>query len=150
MTDIQAHQPIPRQLWIRDRCIAVETQFRKRTGRAAFAARFFPLFAILALAYWNSIQTPAPVTLWLAVPVTVAAAYITLVVLSHRFHDIGQSGANLLQIVLPAFVWLWVGGDLMAKIPPRLWIGTAAVLALWPAIVILRLCFQPGTQTSNG
>lgn len=146
MTDLQAHQPIPRQLWLRDRCIAVETQFRKRIGRAAFAARFLPLLVLLALAYWNSTQTPPVVTMWIAAPVTVVASYFVLLVLSHRFHDIGQSGANLLQVVLPAFVWLWVGSDFMAKLPPRLWIGTAVVLAVWPVIVILRLCIQRGTE----
>ena len=36
MTDLHAHQPIPRQLWIQQRCIAVETQFNGRIGRAAF------------------------------------------------------------------------------------------------------------------
>ncbi|HNR93398.1 MAG TPA: hypothetical protein PKM67_02555 [Kiritimatiellia bacterium] len=147
MTDFQAHIPIPRQLWLRDRCIAVETQFQKSIGRGTFVTRFLPLLVILALAYWNRIQTPPRVAGWIAVPVTAAAFYFALLVLSHRFHDIGQSGANLLQIVLPVFVWLWVGGDLMAKLPPRLWIGTAAVLAVWPVIVILRLCLQRGTQT---
>ena len=50
MTDLHAHQPIPRQLWIQQRCIAVETQFNGRIGRAAFAVRFQPLFVLLALA----------------------------------------------------------------------------------------------------
>ena len=140
------HTPIPRQLWIKDRCLAVETQFRKSTGRGAFVARFLPLVAVLALTYWNSLQAPPPVTAWIATPVAVVATYLALLVLSHRFHDLGKSGANLLQIVLPVFIWLWVGGDLMAKLPPRLWIATAAVLAAWPVIVLLRLCFQPAAQ----
>ena len=120
MTDLHAHQPIPRQLWIQQRCIAVETQFNGRIGRAAFVARFLPLFVLLALAYWNGRLTPPRVAGWIAVPGAVVACYLVLLVLSHRFHDIGQSGANLLQIVLPAFIWLYVGGDLMAKLPPRL------------------------------
>ncbi|MGD9782260.1 MAG: DUF805 domain-containing protein [Kiritimatiellia bacterium] len=138
------HSPIPRQLWIKRRCIAVENQFNGRLGRAAFALRFLPLLAVLALAYWNGLQTPPPVATWIAGPFVVVAFYLALLVLSHRFHDLGQSGANLLQIILPGFVWLWVGGDFMAKLPSSLWIGVAIVLAAWPAIVILRLCFQAG------
>ena len=136
------HSPIPRQLWIKQRCIALETQFNGRIGRAAFAIRFLPLLAVLALAYWDGLQTPPRVAAWIAAPLAAAAFYLTLLVLSHRFHDLGQSGANLLQIILPGFIWLWVGGDMMAKLPPSIWIGAAIVLAVWPAIVILRLCFQ--------
>ncbi|HAL91526.1 MAG TPA: hypothetical protein DCM68_00675 [Verrucomicrobia bacterium] len=149
MTDHQAHQPIPRQLWIKQRCLAVENQFNRRTGRAAYAVRILPLLVLLALAYWNGLLTPPRVPAGIAVPVVAVAFYLVLLVLSHRFHDIGQSGANLLQIVLPAFVWLWVGGDLMAKVPPRIWIATAAVLAAWPVIVLLRLGFQPGITGPN-
>ena len=140
------HTLIPRQLWIKDRCLAVETQFRKSTGRGAFAARFLPLVAVLVLVYLNGLRTPPLVPAWIATPIGLVAFYFTLLVLSHRFHDLGKSGANLLQIVLPVFIWLWVGGDLMAKLPPRLWIATAAVLAAWPVIVLLRLCFQPAAQ----
>ena len=149
MTDLHAHQPIPRQLWIQQRCIAVENQFNGRIGRAAFAVRFPPLFVLLALAYWNSLLTPPLVAGWIALPLAVVAFYLALLVLSHRFHDIGQSGANLLQIVLPAFIWLYVGGDLMAKLPPRLWIATAGILAVWPVLVLLRLCVQPGTPNRS-
>lgn len=144
MTDHPHRPPSPRQLRIKQRCLAVETQFEGRIGRAAFAVRFLPLLILLALGYWNGLATPPRVSAWLAIPVVVVAFYLALLVLSHRFHDLGQSGANLLQIVLPVFVWLWIGGDLMAKLPPRLWIAVAAVLAAWPAIVLLRLAFQRG------
>ena len=149
MTNLHVHQPIPRQLWIQQRCIAVENQFNGRIGRAAFAIRFPPLFAVLALAYGNSLLSTPRVAGWVAFPVVAVAFYLALLVLSHRFHDIGQGGANLLQIVLPVFVWLWVGGDLMEKLPPPIWISTAAVLAAWPVIVILRLGFRPGTAGPN-
>ena len=148
-TPHQAHPPIPRQLWIKQRCLAVETQFGGRIGRAAFAVRFLPLLAILALAYWNGLLAPPPVAGWIVVPVVAAAFYLALLVLSHRFHDVDQSGANLLQVVLPVFVWLWVGGDLMAKLPKPYWIATAAVLAAWPLLVLLRLGFRPGTAGPN-
>ena len=144
MTDHPTHQPpIPRQLWLKQRCLAVENQFNGRIGPGAFILRMGPLLAILALAYWNDLLTPPRVSPWLAAPVVIVTAYLALRVLSHRFHDLGQSGANLLQIILPVFVWLWVGGDLMAKLPDRIWIATAAVLAAWPAIVLLRLACQP-------
>lgn len=149
-TPHQARPPIPRQLWLKQRCVAVETQFGGRIGRASFAGRFLPLLAILVLAYWNGLLAPPRITSWIAVPVVVVAFYLALLVLSHRFHDLGQSGANLLQIVLPVFVWLWIGGDLMAKLPDRLWIGTAVVLAVWPVVVLLRLGFQAGTEGPNG
>ncbi len=147
MTTHQAHLPIPRQLWIQQRCIAVENQFNGRIGRAAFAARFLPLLALLALAYWNSLLPTPRVAAWIATPIVIVASYLALLVLSHRFHDIGKSGAALLQVVLPAFIWLWVGGDLMAKLPPHLCYITAGVLAIWPVIVLLRLCFKPTTTT---
>ena len=150
MTNLHAHPLVPRQLWIQQRCIAVENQFNGRIGRAAFAVRFLPLLVILALAYGNGLQSTPLVPSWIAVPVVAVAFYLALLVLAHRFHDIGQGGANLLQIVLPVFVWLWVGGDLMDKLPPRLWIATAAVLAAWPVIVLLRLGFRPGTAGPNG
>ena len=141
-TESFSHAPIPRQLWIRQRCLAVETQFRKRTGRAAFILRFLPLLLLLALVYANGLRTPPPVPGWIALPIGVGAFYFMLLVLSHRFHDLGQSGANLLQIVLPIFVWLWVGDDLMAKVEPKFWISAAAVLAVWPVVVLLRLFFS--------
>ena len=150
MTNLHAHPLVPRQRWIQQRCIAVENQFNGRSGRAAFAVRFLPLLAILALAYWNGLLVPPRVASWIAVPVVAVAFYLALLVLSHRFHDIGQGGANLLQIVLPVFVWLWVGGDLMAKLPKPFWIATAAVLAAWPVVVLLRLAFLPGTAGPNG
>ena len=148
-TPQHVHTPIPRQLWIKQRCLAVENQFGGRIGRAAFAVRFLPLLAILALAYWNGLLVPPRVASWIAVPVVAVAFYLALLVLSHRFHDVDQSGANLLQIVLPVFVWLWVGGDLMAKLPKPFWIATAAVLAAWPVVVLLRLGFQPGSEGPN-
>ena len=144
MANLHAHPPIPRQLWIKRRCIAVETQFGRRIGRAAFVVRFLPLLVLLALAYWNGRLTPPRVAGWIAVPGAVVAGYLALLVLAHRFHDVGQSGAHLLQIVLPVFFWLYVGGDLMAKLPPRLWIPAAGVLAAWPIFVLLRLCLRPG------
>ena len=137
-----AHAPIPRQLWIKDRCLALETQFRQRTGRAAFAVRILPLLAILVLVYLNGLRTSPVLPGWIATPVAMAVFYFALLALSHRFHDLGQSGANLLQIVLPVFIWLWVGGDLMDKLPARIWIATAVVLAAWPAFVLLRLLIQ--------
>ena len=146
MTD--HHAPIPRQLWIKQRCVAVETQFGGRIGRASFAARFLPLLLLLALAYFNRMRPVPFAPSWISVPVAAVAAYLALLVLSHRFHDLGQSGANLLQIVLPIFVWLWVGGDLMAKVDPKFWVSAAAVLAAWPVVVILRLFFSPSSRPS--
>ena len=146
MTTHQTQPPIPRQLWIKQRCLAVENQFNGRIGRTTFAVRFLPLLVLLALAYWNGLLTPPRVAPWVAVPVVVVAFYLALLVLSHRFHDIGQSGANLLQVILPVFVWLWVGGDFMEKLPPRLWIATAGILAVWPVVVLLRLVFQRGVE----
>ena len=143
MTTHQAHPPIPRQLWIQQRCIAVENQFNGRIGRAAFAARFLSLLVLLALAYWNSLLPTPRVAAWISIPIVLAASYGAILVLSHRFHDIGKSGAALLQVVLPAFVWLWVGGDLMDKLPLNLCYATAGSLAIWPLVVILRLCFKP-------
>jgi uncharacterized membrane protein YhaH (DUF805 family) len=131
-------------LRIKQRCLAVETQFSGRTGRAAFVLRFLPLLVLLALGYWNGLATPPRVSPWLVIPVVVTAFYLALLVLSHRFHDLGKSGANLLQVILPVFVWLWIGGDLMAKLPPRFWIAVAVVLAAWPVAVLLRLALQPG------
>lgn len=145
----QAHPPIPRQLWLRQRCIAVETQFNGRIGRAAFAVRFLPLLVLLALAYANGLLATPPVSSWIAVPVVAVASYLALLVLSHRFHDLGQSGANLLQIVLPLFVWLWIGGNLMDKLDRAYWISAAVALAVWPVIVLLRLGFQAGTAGPN-
>ena len=140
MTD--HHAPIPRQLWIKSRCIAVETQFGGRIGRASFAARFLPLLLLLSFAYLNGLRPEPFLPSWVSGPVVAVAAYLSLLVLSHRFHDLGQSGANLLQIVLPIFVWLWVGDDLMAKVEPKFWISAAAVLAVWPVVVLLRLFFS--------
>ncbi len=145
----QARPPIPRQLWLRQRCIAVETQFNGRIGRAAFAVRFLPLLVLLALAYGNGLLATPRVSSWIAFPVVVVASYLALLVLSHRFHDLGQSGANLLQIVLPVFVWLWIGDELMDKLDPPYWISAAVVLAAWPVVVLLRLGFQAGTEGPN-
>ncbi len=145
-----AHAPIPRQLWIKDRCLAVETQFRQRTGRAAFAGRILPLIAVLALVYLNGLRASPLLPGGIAALVAIAAFYFTLLALSHRFHDLGQSGANLLQVILPVFIWLWVGGDLMDKLPTRIWIATAVVLAAWPVFVLLRLLFQKSAGPAPG
>ena len=141
------HVPTARQLWIKRRCIAVESQFRKTSGRLAFALRYFPLLAILILAYWNASLDSPRLSPWIATPVAAVAAYLILLVLSHRFHDLGKSGANLLQIAIPAFIWLWIGDDLMAKLAPRIWKSTAGVLAIWPVIVSLQLCALPGAAS---
>lgn len=138
------HTPTPRQLWLKQRCIDVENQFNRHIGRVAFAVRFIPLLAILIFAYWNGLQETALVAPWKFFPVVAVAFYLALLVLSHRFHDINQSGANLLQIILPLFVWLWVGDDLMAKLPLHIWGSTAAVLAAWPVVVLIRLFVQRG------
>ena len=139
------HAPIPRQLWIKARCLALETQFRKNTGRAAYAARMIPLLVVLVLVYLNGLRASPLLPGWIATPLGLVAFYFTLLALSHRFHDLGQSGANLLQVILPVFVWLWVGGDLMAKLPPSYWIPTVILLVAWPVFVLLRLGLQPGT-----
>lgn len=145
MTDLHAHLPIPRQLWIQQRCIAVENQFNGRIGRAAFAVRFLPLFVLLALAYWNGLLATPRVSAWITTPIVLVAGYLALLVLSHRFHDIGKGGANLLQIILPIFIWLWVGGDLMEKLPFNHCCVIAGILVAWPVFVLIRLCYTPGT-----
>lgn len=136
------HTPTSGQLWLKQRCINVEKQFNHATGRLTFAIRFIPLAALLVFAYWNGLQTAPLIAPWIFFPVEAVAFYLTLLVLSHRFHDIGLSGANLLQIILPAFIWIWVGGDLMNKVPPPIWGTTAAILAAWPVVVLLRLFSQ--------
>lgn len=138
------HIPTPFQLWLKQRCIDVENQFDNKIGRTAFLVRFVPLVAIFVFAYWNGLQEVAMVAPWMFFPVVAVAFYLTLLVLSHRLHDIGLGGANLLQIILPLFIWLWVGDDFMDKLPPRIWVSTAAVLAAWPVFVLLRLFVQRG------
>ena len=139
------HAPIPRQLWIKASCLALEARFCRRSGRAAYAARMLPLLVVLVLVYLNGLRASPRLPGWIATPVGLVAFYFTLLALSHRFHDLGQSGANLLQVILPVFVWLWVGGDLMAKLPSSYWIPTLLLLVAWPAVVLLRLGLQPGT-----
>ncbi len=141
--------PIPRQLWIKERCLAVESQFSRRIGRTAYVTRIVPLLAILILGYWNGRLATPLLPAWMATPIMIVAFYLSLLVFSHRFHDLGKSGANLLQIMLPVFVWLWVGGNLMAKLPPRIWITTAVILGIWPVVVLLRLAILPGLPSSN-
>lgn len=143
MTATHPHVLTPRQLWIKNRCLAVETQFLKRIGRTAFILRFIPLLVLLVLAYWNSSQNVPRVAMWIATPIAIVATYLILLVLSHRFHDLGKSGANLLQIAIPAFIWLWIGDDLMAKLAPKIWMATAVVLSIWPIVVILQLSTKP-------
>lgn len=138
------HIPTPFQLWLKQRCIDVENQFDNNIGRVAFAVRFVPLLVILIFAYWNGLQDVALVAPWKFFPVVAVAFYLALLVLSHRFHDIGLGGANLLQIILPLFIWIWVGDDLMDKVPAHIWVSTAAVLAAWPVVVLLRLFVQRG------
>lgn len=145
-TDQHIHTPTPRQLWLKQRCIDVENQFNRNIGRVAFISRFVPLLLILVFAYWNGLQETAMVTPWKFFPVVAVAFYLALLVLSHRFHDLNLGGANLLQIVLPLFVWVWVGGELMDKLPLRIWGTTAAVLVAWPLFVLLRLCVQRGSK----
>lgn len=150
MTTAQhVHTPIPRQLWIQQRCIDVENQFNGRIGRIAFAARMLPLLLILVLAYWNGLQTFPRIAPWMVFPLAAVAFYFALLVLSHRFHDLNLGGANLLQIILPAFIWLWVGDEIMTKLPPRIWTTTAGILAAWPVFVLLRLGFQRGVKASQ-
>lgn len=130
-------QPTPTQLWIRNRCIAVEKRFVGRTARAPFAATFLPAAAILAYAFFNPHSLPS----YVLSPFVVIAFCVAVAAMARRFHDIGTKGANLLQVLIPLFIALWIG----PKIPPRahLPLIVTALLSLWPALTLLRLLLTP-------
>ena len=133
-------QPSALQLWIRNRCIAVEKRFVGRTARAPFAATFLPAAAILAYAFFNPHGLPS----YVLSPFVVVAFCVAVAAMARRFHDIGTKGANLLQVLIPLFIALWIG----PKIPPRahLPLIVTALLSLWPVVTIIRLCLQPSAR----
>ena len=132
--------PSPSQLWIRNRCIAVEKRFVGRTPRTPFAAVFLPSALVLAYAFFNPNLLPA----WLLAPFVVVAFCVAVAAMARRFHDIGSKGANLLQILIPLFVALWIG----PKVPDThlLPLVVAALLCLWPLLTLLRLLFAPSAR----
>lgn len=135
-------QPSALQLWIRNRCIAVEKRFVGRTPRAPFAATVLPAAAVLAYAFFNPNGLPA----YVLAPFVVVAFCFAIAATARRFHDIGSKGANLLQILIPLFIALWIG----PKIPDihHLPLIVTALLCLWPALTLLRLLLTPSAPAS--
>lgn len=132
-----ATQPSATQLWIKSRCIQVETQFSGTLAPEPFALRFFFALGVALLLHVGAglLHLPA-YAFWLLM---LALAYYTLTILAKRFRDIGKTGANLLQLLIPLFVILWMG----SKIPPAFQKAFHCVLWFWPVVTIIRLCLQP-------
>ncbi len=133
---------IKRQLVIKNIAVAVERRFLGTLGQAGFLARALPAFAVLVGCYWNGSWTEPGTLLpgWAIALLTLVAAWFALTASARRFRDIGLGGANVLQLIIPIFVYFWIGPKLAAHLPE--W-AVAAIFLAWPAIVFLRLALQP-------
>lgn len=139
------HTPIPRQLLIKNICLQVERQFGGRLSPEGFCLRFFLLLLFFfdftaGDGFLTSFLPPYALFLLRA-----AFAYYGLTLLAKRFRDLGKGGANLLQILIPLFVLVWIGG----KVPEKYSAGFEAILWLWPALTLLRLCLQPSAPETS-
>jgi uncharacterized membrane protein YhaH (DUF805 family) len=143
----ETHQPpLSRQLWIKQRCIQVENLFNGRSHRAAFLSRALPCLAILALVYWNGTRESTVLPGWFTIPFAILACFLAMLAFSHRFHDLGLGAANMLQIILPIAVWY----TMAEKLPESFYLPTTIILFIWPMLVFLRLCLQPGKDGPTG
>ena len=137
------HVVLPRQRAIKNICLQVEKQFAGRLDPEAFAVRVFVLFAFfLACAALFHGVIPPFVTFppYLGILVDLACAFYLLTLLARRFRDLGKSGANVLQIIIPLFVMVWIGDKLPSD---AIRAKFEAVMWFWPAVTLLRLFFQP-------
>ena len=133
---------IKRQLFIKNIAVAVEKQFLGTLGRAGFLTRAIPAFAVLVACYWNGSWTEPGTLLpgWAVALLVFVAALFALTASARRFRDIGKGGANVLQFIIPIFVFFWIGPKLAAHLPE--W-AVAAIFLAWPVIAFLRLALQP-------
>lgn len=133
---------IKRQLVIKNIAVAVEHRFLGTLGRGGFLARAFPAFAVLVACYWNGSWTEPGTLLpgWAVAILAIVSAWFALTASARRFRDIGKGGANVLQFIIPIFVFFWIGPKLAVHLPE--W-AVAVLFLAWPAIVFLRLAIQP-------
>lgn len=141
--DHPVHVVLPRQRAIKNICLQVEKQFAGRLAPEPFALRVFVLFAfyLACNAIFYGVTPP-----YIAVPPYVqilfyaACAFSFLTLLARRFRDLGKSGANVLQILIPLFVMVWIGDKLPSD---AIRAKFEAVMWFWPAVTLIRLFFQP-------
>ncbi len=129
------HIVLPRQRAIKNICIQVEEQFSGRLNPEAFELR-----ALLVFAFVLAVRSLDVLPAYVALLFQAAAAFYALTVLARRFRDLGMAGANLLQILIPLFVMVWIGNKLPSD---SIRTKFEAVMWFWPAITLLRLFLQP-------
>lgn len=147
--DHPVHVVLPRQRAIKNICLQVEKQFAGRLDPEAFAVRVFVLFAffLACTALFHGVIPPF-VTFppYLGILVDLACAFSFLTLLARRFRDLGKSGANVLQILIPLFVMVWIGDKLPSD---SIRAKFDAVMWFWPAVTLLRLLFQPSAPAAD-
>lgn len=140
MTNPKETKLLPRQQWIHDACIGIETQFNGRIPSESFIGRLL-VTIVLLLVLHRELQSFTSLPGYISLIPIIGGLYYTMLLVAHRFHDIahGISAANMLQIILPIAVWFWIG----EKLPEAFYGTTTALLFAWPLVVLLRLCFTP-------
>ncbi len=131
---------LPRQQWIRNACLNIETQFNGRITSEAFIGRLLVAVVLLLLLH-RELQSFQGLPGYISLIPVIGGLYYGMLLVAHRFHDIGDgiSAANMLNIIIPIAIWFWIGD----KLPDAFYNITTGLLFAWPLIVLLRLCFTP-------